>query len=62
MMMSYTLSIRNNNRARMIRNLTPEQIKMLIDDKKTKKKVTWAKGVKSPRASRVRFHKYLINR
>jgi hypothetical protein len=46
----------------MIRNLTPEQIKMLIDDKKTKKKVTWAKGVKSPRASRVRFHKYLINR
>ena len=61
-MMSYTLSVRNKNRAIMLRNLTPEQINVLIDNKKLKKKVTWAKDVKSPRASRVRFHKYLLNK
>ena len=33
-----------------------------IDERKNKKKVTWAKGVKSPRPSRVKYHKYLLSK
>ena len=62
MMMSYTLSVRNKNKALILRNLTPDQIQFILNNKpRTKKKVTWDKNIISPRPSRVRYHKYLIN-
>lgn len=63
--MSYTLSVRNKNKALMLRNLTSEQIQLILNNKpriKKEKKVTWEKGIISPKPSRVRYHKYLINK
>lgn len=65
MMMSYSLSLRNKNKSYLLRKLKSEEVKELIQNNKSiknKKKVTWAKGVKSPRPSRVKYHKYLLSK